>query len=76
MMIFCGPEESHKSGCRDSFVFSTPVEKQGEDWLPYAIYSHEAFVPVTEMTVCSDLAPCLVEIKAGTTPQGRGMNVY
>lgn len=24
MMIFCGQEESHKSGCRDAWVFSTP----------------------------------------------------
>lgn len=30
MMIFCGREESHKSDCRDAFVFSTPVEKQDE----------------------------------------------
>lgn len=51
-------------------MFSTPVEKQGEDWPPYAIYSHEAFVPVTEMTLCGDLAPCLVEIKAGLPLKG------
>jgi len=27
------------------------VEKQGEDWLPYAICPHEAFVPVAGMTL-------------------------
>lgn len=31
-------------------MFSTPMEKQGEDWLPYAINSDESFVPVTGMT--------------------------
>lgn len=52
MMIFCGQEESHRKvvveGC---FVFSTPVEKQAEGWLPYAISSPEAFVPGTDMTL-------------------------
>lgn len=32
-------------------MFSTPVEKQGEDWLRYAINSDESFVPVTDMTL-------------------------
>lgn len=66
MMVFYDQEESHKSSCREMLLcFPPPVGKQGEDWLHYAINSDESFVPVTEMTLHSDLATCLMEIKAG-----------
>lgn len=72
MMIFCGQKESYKSGCREMLLCFPPPWKNRvrTGRLPYAIYSHEAFVPVTEMTLCGDLAPCLVEIKAGLPLKG------
>lgn len=41
------------------------MEAQGEDWLPCVIHPDGAFVPMTEMALLSDLAPCLVEPQAG-----------